>query len=348
MATARKLPSGNWRVNLYIGKDADGKRIYKSFTASTRREAERDAAMYAASEKASREPRKLTVWQAIKQYISSKSNILSPSTIRGYKIMLDNAYKDIESVQVRAITNQIVQAWANGNAAKYSPKSLKNQYGLLVSALAQQGVSVGKVSLKPPVKIDYLVPDKRQMAAIIKAVDGTSVEIPVLLALMLGLRQSEIAALKWENYTGKTIYVHGAVVPNSDNKYIEKPENKSIASTRTLDVPEYLARKLDAIKKPSGHISEMLPSSVLRKFYKICDASGLPRFKMHALRHANASVMLMQGIPDKYAMERLGQLTPSMIKRVYQHTFDDEQRNASAKVDDAFKKICNTKCNTEK
>ena len=47
MAKAKKLPSGNWRVNLYDYTDpATGKRIYKSFTATTKKEAEYMAAEY--------------------------------------------------------------------------------------------------------------------------------------------------------------------------------------------------------------------------------------------------------------------------------------------------------------
>ena len=42
---AKKLPSGNWRVRLYVGKE-DGKPKYKSFTASTKKEAEFAAAQY--------------------------------------------------------------------------------------------------------------------------------------------------------------------------------------------------------------------------------------------------------------------------------------------------------------
>ena len=40
MATAKKLPSGSWRVQLYAGKTPDGKRRYLSFTANTKKEAE--------------------------------------------------------------------------------------------------------------------------------------------------------------------------------------------------------------------------------------------------------------------------------------------------------------------
>lgn len=42
--------------------------------------------------------------------------------------------------------------------------------------------------------------------------------------------------------------------------------------------------------------------------------------------------MLKLAIPDKYAMERMGHASNQMLKRVYQHTFDDEQRVASEKM----------------
>ena len=37
MAKARKLPSGNWNCQAYIGKSANGKKKYKGFTASTKK-----------------------------------------------------------------------------------------------------------------------------------------------------------------------------------------------------------------------------------------------------------------------------------------------------------------------
>ena len=46
MATAKKLPSGKWRCLAYIGKDENGKRQYKSFTADSKKEAEFLAASY--------------------------------------------------------------------------------------------------------------------------------------------------------------------------------------------------------------------------------------------------------------------------------------------------------------
>ena len=43
MANAKQLPSGSWRVQVYAGKDAQGKKQYLSFTRPTRKEAEYEA-----------------------------------------------------------------------------------------------------------------------------------------------------------------------------------------------------------------------------------------------------------------------------------------------------------------
>ena len=47
MASAKKLPSGSWRVRVYDYTDANGKKHYESFTASTKKEAEAMAAQFA-------------------------------------------------------------------------------------------------------------------------------------------------------------------------------------------------------------------------------------------------------------------------------------------------------------
>ena len=84
MANAKKLPSGSWRVQAFSHKDpVTGKRIYKSFTASTKAEAQRMAAEFMCSvREADGNP---TVAECVDRYIESKTGVLSPSTVRGYK-----------------------------------------------------------------------------------------------------------------------------------------------------------------------------------------------------------------------------------------------------------------------
>ena len=86
MATAKKLPSGAYRCLIFIGKDANGKRQYKSFTAGTKKEAEYLASQYLieADQKKKQKSERLFC-DELESYITGKEAVLSPSTIKGYK-----------------------------------------------------------------------------------------------------------------------------------------------------------------------------------------------------------------------------------------------------------------------
>lgn len=88
------LPSGNVRVQVYLYTDDKGKRHYKSFVAPSRKEARematrwkldmKDKPMEQYNEPDEDQDEDITVNQAIERYLSAKSGVLSPSTLRGY------------------------------------------------------------------------------------------------------------------------------------------------------------------------------------------------------------------------------------------------------------------------
>lgn len=82
MAKATKLPSGNWRVRVYIGKDSTGKAMYRSFTNPDRKKVLFEASLYQIEHREERT--RMTFRKAMDEYISSKEMILSPSTVSGY------------------------------------------------------------------------------------------------------------------------------------------------------------------------------------------------------------------------------------------------------------------------
>ena len=131
MASARKLPSGNYRVNLFIGVDENGKRKYKSFTAPTKKEAEYQAAQFNLTRR--EKPKcELTVKEAITRYIDTKNNVFSPSTVKNYRGYLRTGFTEIESIKVKDLTEDKIQRWINDLAKSHSPKTVKNIYYLFV------------------------------------------------------------------------------------------------------------------------------------------------------------------------------------------------------------------------
>lgn len=336
MAKAQKLPSGNYRVRVTDPDTAER----KSFTAQSKREAELAALEWLNGKRIKVTGRK-TVKEAVKEYIESKENLLSPSSVRGYYIILNNAISDIEHIDIHRLSEKQLQSWVNENSKRYKPKTVKSQFGLVTAALRQEHVNLDfKAVLLPRIpKSEKRIPTEDEIAVILHMIEGTSVELPVTIAVTLGLRQSEIAALRWSDYNGSTLKIHSARVPNKENKYILKDSTKSEASTREIEVDDLLKARLDRAERNGEFISPMLPSSVLRKFNHLCDKNGLPRFTMHEQRHGNASMMLAQGVPDKYAMKRLGQSTPSMVKEVYQHLYESKEKEVAETVSKAFSDI---------
>lgn len=133
MATARKLPSGKWRVLQYAGLDTNGKRQYQSFTAGTKKDAEFMAAEHFAKNKTN--PKDMTVSEAITKYINSKSNVLSPTTVSSYRGIARNNFQGIMQIKLKALTSEDIQAEINNMAKTLSAKTISSAYGLLSTTL---------------------------------------------------------------------------------------------------------------------------------------------------------------------------------------------------------------------
>ena len=304
MATAKKLPSGSWRVQLYASKTPDGKRRYLSFTANTKKEAEYQALQYQLHYKeVNRDPTSMTLDEAMEKYISSKDGILSPSTIRGYENIRRNNLKGLMPLALNRITQPMVQEAMNQEAKPYTDKR------------GRQRVRSAKV-------------------------EGNVMELPVLMGLWLCMRASEISGLTWGcvDFRHKTITIKRALVRDKDNHWVEKG-TKTTSSTRTLSVPDYIMEKLAAAKETSSGGDRVVPlssESMYKRLKTILRKHDLPDIRFHDLRHTAASVMLTLNIPDKYAQARGGWATNHTMKTVYQHTMQSQQSAVDMAIDNYF------------
>lgn len=331
MAKPQKLPSGNWRVRAYVGTDSSGKKIMKSFTAPTKKEVEYMAAAFLAERKEA--PADLTVGKAIDKYIESKSNVLSPTTLRSYKTMRKNYFQNIMDVKLRDITRQAIQLEVNDLATQLSPKSVINANGLLRAALSVYAPDLNLNNITLP-KRQKKIRTMPEAADVLKAIQGTSVELPCMLAIWFGMRMSEIRGVKKSDCeNGKMIVYRTKVYAEKQN--IVREQTKTYDSTRAYNIPPYIQKLIDAVD--TEYLTELTRDQIYTRFKKILAANDIkPLISFHDLRHLNASVMVLLGIPDKYAMERGGWSTNSTLRNVYQHTFSDEREAMDRKIDEYF------------
>lgn len=326
---AVKLPSGSWYVNVMV----KGKRL--SITAPTKREAENEAAAIKSGAKAmSHAP--LSVTQALDRYIDSKSAVLSPATVAGYRRIQKNLFGPIADYVLSSLTQEQVQRWVNQLVKQgKKPKTVSNAHGLLSAVIgAYRPEMVLRTTLPQKVKPEISIPTEAELSAIFETARGTKYELPIMLAVWMGLRASEIRGLKWEDIDGEYISVKRAIVQGEAGP-VEKG-TKTFSGTRILHLPPYLADLIQAQDHSKEHIVNLSGHAMYNGFERICEKAGVPHFRFHDLRHMNASVMLAVGVPNKYAQERMGHATDNMLKTVYQHTIQEEQKKYSDEIDQRF------------
>lgn len=341
-----ELPSGSFRCQLRV----NGKKINVTDkdpeVAHAKILAMKAGLIQDAKEAAEQKGGNITLTKAIDLYINARSNVLSPSTINGYKEIQRNRFQSLMETQVKNIDAQDIQKAVNADAEKVSYKTIKNAMGLVVSVVSEyKDISVKRIKMPQRKVQEHKYLDEQGMINLFEAIQGSYAEIPILLAVWLGMRRSEIMGLCWDSvdFESGKIKVQRTYVKDKEQGYVLREEMKTAASRRTLDCPAYILAKLDAYQpgkeKRTGRIFHMHPTTPYDVLKKVCEANNIEFVGFHGLRHTNASVMLSLGIIDKVAMARGGWSTDVTMKQIYQHVFQSDKEASGTKVDNFFEDI---------
>ena len=323
---ATRLPSGSYRVRVTIG----GKTY--SFTDKNKKTALLNATSFLAS--ATERLVNPTFKDAMEDYLSTNSSILSPSTIKGYTSMQKMLLRKAPSFcnkNIVSITSADVQKVIT--SLNVSPKSVRNYLNFI------QPVCGKTFTVKLPQK-DHLihrVPTDMEVAGLLVLFRGTELEIPILLAAYGPLRRGEICALSMEDFDGDTVTVSKDIVRDKDNNWVVKPP-KTYSSNRTVTLPSFVTARI----REKGYVTKYNPDRITHEFRKGQQNIGVEKpYNFHSLRHYCASTLHAHGIPDEYIMERGGWASPNILTSVYRHTLQDKSVEISSQVVRHFEDVAN-------
>ena len=359
MPKARLLPSGRYRTQVidhydYVEKDGKTRKVprYASFTSTqTGMKGKRESEAMANDFLLGRRQRKThskTLRESIDEYIDDHKNVLSPATINGYNWMKRFAFTDIMDMDISKLNTRTLVAAVNKemlrpntrkkNKSIISAKTVKNEWGLLSATLNYFDIdyNANKIPL-PKIPKKYIdLPDPADIIAVIR---GTDIELPCLLAMWLSLSESELAGLTKSKSlldNGKYLAVQDVVL-HINGKAVYKETGKTDTRIRVLKLHPYLLNMINCV--PTDQIIPMLPQTIYRKFVRYMKNAGMKPITFHQLRHVNASVMAQLCIPDKYAQERGGWSSDSVMKKTYMHTFSAGRIATDKKIDQYFSTI---------
>lgn len=310
----RKLPSGAWNIRVQV----EGKTY--SITKPTEKECLAEATAIKAGIKEARNgPSRKTLKQAMDDYIEARMNVLSPSTIRGYRGIQRNRFQQYKSRDISKITQDQWQRAVNLEAKLCSAKTLKNAWGFVSSVIEDTTGRRYTVRLPQVVANDLPFLTAEQIPDFLKAIKGERCEIGALLALS-SLRRSEIFALRWEDIdlAAGCIYVHGSAVHDENGKLVQRKENKNTSSRRTIP---FILPQLRQAAEQSPKTTELVFKGgehyLQRSINRICEKAGLPRVGIHGLRRSFASLAYHLGISEEVAMRTGGWSDYTTMRKIY-------------------------------
>ena len=333
MATAKKLLSGSWRCLIYTGEE-NRKRKYKSFTASTKKEAEFMATQFVMNQKEHEEKNTLKFKDAMKHYNSLKESILSPYSITSYITIKNCLEKDFTwfcDKCISDITQSDIQKVVNEMSKKLSPKTVRSRHGYIVAVLSENGYDKKlKTQLPQKKRPDNHVPTEDEVLKVLKAAKGKELEIPIMLAAFGMMRRGEICALTLDDFNGNIVHIKNNMVRSHDGTFHIKPP-KTYSGDRYVELPQFV---VDAIKQ-KGYVTNYLPDTITKNFEILLDRNNIPRFRFHDLRHFSASIRHTL-VPDAYTMKAGGWSSEAILQKIYRHTMSDREKEMSDRVNKHF------------
>lgn len=306
------------------------------------------------------------------EWFTAKQAKLKPSTLAGYRSMLDmTLIPRWGDTRLADITHADIQQWVNwmvtdkearqprsndkATNAKRQPLSARRAvqaHGLLRQVLAY-AIRTKRLAVDPSAEIELpRVIHKRDRAlthadvAALVAAAGDAGAILLTLAYT-GCRFSELAALRVGDVDLKRrrILVSKGITHVNGVGLVE--DTTKTHQDRTVPIlTTALADTLSAVmadRGPGEYLFPVdagpMPNSYFRwRFDKACKATGLTGASIKTLRHTAGSLALAEGASVVTAQRLLGHKDATTTLRVYSHMLPDDFDNLAAAMDKATKR----------
>lgn len=244
--------------------------------------------------------------------------------------------QDLMPEMVASLTQETVQRSFNRMAKTKSPKYVMNAYALFKSSCKQADKKFEiEITLPQKVKKEVRIPDDDEIQTILTAAKGTRSELPILLALWMGLRASEILGLTWDCVERDYLHIKQALVEAENGRALKK--TKTYSGDRRISLPDEILELIRQQPHTDDFIIHTTINIMEKDLTHLLEVNGLPHYKFHALRHASASVGMALGMPNKYNQNRLGHATDNMLQTVYLHTMQNRVDGYANQINEYFR-----------
>ena len=264
---------------------------------------------------------------------------------------------DLKPKHIQDFFDLLFSEGLSGNTIKHYRANISKA---LKSAVITEIIDSNPATKLEPIKVkeytaDYYTQD--ELLKLMEIIETTSIELPVIIAGVYGLRREEVIGIKWNaiDFKDKTLTIRHTVGRGKIDgvtQFIFKDRSKSDSGYRTLPLFDFIAdllkeykNKYEENKKFFGntYVNDyneyiclmengelMKPGFLSQKFSEILDQNNLRHIRLHDLRHSCGTLLVRNSVPLKDIQIWLGHSNFQTTLR-YAHA-DVENKRISANV----------------
>ena len=303
----------------------------------------------------------ITFVERYKKYHEDPSKNFSPTTLyrreSTIKVNLEPFFKD---TKLKDVTPSMLQSFINAMFAKYTKSGAEPITGV-VKAVLNEAYRLKEINENPchfvknPPALresieSFEVYDKDEVKNVINKLEGTNIEIPILLMLTMGLRTGEVCGLRWQDidFKNNTISINQVLIYVKNEIKFKQPKTKG--SIRTISAPQELMNKLKKWKSKhneyrlssileyedlvclNSKLTPFIPASLRERWKNFTKGNSIRYIRMHDLRHTHATFLVLSGTDFKTISNRLGHTDRQITLNRYSHVLKEMDTKASDNI----------------
>jgi len=306
----------------------------------------------------------LSVGDYLQQWLAHVAGRVRPKTLDGYRGLIrlyaspglgSLRLVELEPLEVQGLYSELL-------GRGLSAGTVVNLHLVLTQALGQ-AERWGLITRNPvasaqpprPRRPEPTIVDPEIAERLLASSADTRFHLPVAVAISTGMRRGEILALRWSDLDADLTVARVCRTLQTAGGKLQFVEPKTRRSRRAVELPAfvrpYLERhRADLLVRKASHPSwtdhglvitrrdgrPVNPDTLSSGWYRFCRRRGLPHVRFHDLRHAHATLMLLQGVHPKIVSERLGHASIGITLDTYSHVLPSMQSEAVRAFDQLF------------
>jgi integrase len=316
------------------------------------------------------EPCKQTLATFMHEWLASIRASVRPSTWAAYKMLAEahilpalgmTPVQRLTASRLNSFYGDLLENGRRDGGGPLSARTVRYCHATIHKALAD-GVRMGLVARNVAQQATPPAPSPRQelrtwtaeeLRGFLESVQDDRLYAAYVLAGTTGLRRGEVLGLPWHNLdldagrlaVTQTLIPVGYAITYGTPKTAKGRRSvaldaftvNALRAHRRRQLEERLALGLgmpgeDALVFTALDGSPLHPNQFSASFDRLVKAAGLPRIRLHDLRHTHATLALQAGVHPKVVSERLGHANIAITLDCYSHAIPALQEEAAAKV----------------